>query len=146
MTVTVYFWGARGTNVGHVSMKLGNGTYISLWPRDGKLSLRSTGRTEEENRRSERSQSLDEDIANEERSYDDSIDIGGLDEDAMQRWWDNFKTRWWLLGQNCCKTVIDGLRAGGSDSRLDGFQLKFKFGTIVIWTPPEVKKYCLHVR
>ena len=69
-------------------MRLGNGTYISLWPgidRTGKKKKKIKQQHEE------RSESLEEDIESEERHYDASFDIIGLDEAAMQRWWDNFK-------------------------------------------------------
>lgn len=143
MTVTVYVWLARfGSNVGHASMQVGNGTYISLWPGDDKLGMRK--RTEEENRQNERSQSLEEDIEKEGRSYDQSFAIGGLDENAMQRWWDSFNNRWWLLGQNCCKTVIDGLRVGGSERRLNFFQ-QLSFGMALPFTPYDVTVYCSYL-
>ena len=89
MTVTVYVWLPRGGQVGHASMGLGNGTYISLWPgenKTGKKKKQKKVNKEKKEQHSERSDSLDEDIANEERSYDSSFNIEGLDENAIQRW------------------------------------------------------------
>ena len=36
MTVTVHIWRAKGSQVGHASMELEDGTYVSLWPGEGK--------------------------------------------------------------------------------------------------------------
>ena len=32
----MYIWRAKGDQVGHASMELGDGTYVSLWPGEGK--------------------------------------------------------------------------------------------------------------
>ena len=143
MTVTVYVWLPRGGQVGHASMRLGNGTYISLWPGEDK-----TGKKKKKGKKQhheERSESLAEDIESEERHYDTSFDIEGLNEAAMQWWWDNFNIRWSLLDQNCCKTVIDGLRAGGSESRLS-FVARVYYRATLLWTPFRVMTYCSQMR
>ena len=36
MVVRIYIWDQAGGNVGHASIKLGNGTHISWWPKDDK--------------------------------------------------------------------------------------------------------------
>ena len=148
LTVTVYVWLPRGGQVGHASMCLGNGTYISLWPGEdkmGKKKKRKKIEKEKKEHHNERSESLEEDIDNEGRSYDKSFVFEGLDIDAIQQWWDNFNTRWSLLGQNCCKTVIDGLRAGGSDGRLS-FGDRLNYGITLIWFPFRVMEYCSKMR
>ena len=144
MTVTVYVWLPRRGQVGHASMTLENGTHISLWPgedKTGKKKKRKKVNKGKKENHSERSESLEEDIENEDRSYDSLFDIKGLDEFNIQTWWDNFKITWSLLGQNCCKTVIDGLRAGGSECQLS-FVARAYFRLTLLWTPFRVMTYC----
>ena len=62
MTVTVYVWLPKAGAVGHASMKLENGTYISLWPSEGV-----TKTNKKKSQHGERNESLDEDIYYEER-------------------------------------------------------------------------------
>ena len=123
MTVHVYVWLPELPQVGHASLELGDGTYISLWP--GEESFDQI-----------------EDKEEEERSPDRRFDIDGLDERKIKRWWTDFKkTSWSLLGQNCCKTVIDGLRKGGSDKKLGWLDYP-RFKLKVVWTPSDVMSYC----
>ena len=148
MTVTVYVWLPSVGQVGHASMCLGNGTYISLWPGEDKMGKKKKKKKIEKGKKeqhNERSESLEEDVENEQRRHDLSFNIQGLDEDAIQRWWDVFNTRWSLLRQNCCKTVIDGLRAGGSDRRLI-ISDRVYYWTVLLWTPIYVMTYCSHLR
>ena len=144
MTVKVYVWLPRIPSVGHASMELDNGTYISLWPgedKTGKKKKRKKIKKGKKDQHDERSENLDEDIYNEDRSQDYTFRIYDLDEGAIQRWWDNFDGRWRLIGQNCCDTVIGGLRAGGSDGKLS-FSDRIHFRTVLIWTPVTVAEYC----
>lgn len=150
----MYVWLPRDESVGHSSMTLGNGTHISLWPDEGKRDLLAAfkagkGRGQGGRRNEgERSESLEEDLELKGYQYDHIFNIDGLDEDAIQTWWDNFNTRWNLLSQNCCKTVIDGLRAGGSDGRLNReawIALNWRYFQILaplLWTPVWVQRYC----
>ena len=139
MTVTIYVWLPRLDSLGHASMKLGNGTYISLWPAEDKTGKKKKKGKKENHQ--ERSESLEEDIDLEERDPDARYRINGLDENAIQEWWDHFDERWHLLSQNCARTVIEGLRAGGSDRRL-GFMSWVYHGVTVVWTPLRVATYC----
>ena len=144
MTVTVYVWLPRLNSLGHASMKLGNGTYISLWPAEdktGKKKSQKKIRKGKKENHQERSESLEEDTDLEERDPDKVYRINGLDENAIQAWWDHFDERWRLLGQNCARTVIEGLKAGGSDRRL-GFLSRVYHGVTVVWTPLRVATYC----
>ena len=146
MTVTVYVWLPRMGSVGHASMELQNGTYISLWPGEGKMGKKKKKKKKKDkkgksHRDEERSDSLADDIESEERIYDLVYRISGLNERDIERWWAGFDTRWSLLSQNCCKTVIDGLRAGGSERKLN-FVNKLYFGVTLLWTPLRVATYC----
>ena len=148
MTVKVYVWlGADNPleSIGHASMELGNGTYISLWPGDkmGKTMKRMNIEKGKRQQYAERSESLEEDIRKEGCKYDRLFMIEELDEGKIQRWWDDFETSWNLLEQNCCQTVIDGLRMGGSESKLNrlGRELIY-LKTVGVWRPNTVVSYC----
>ena len=136
MTVTVYVWLPNAPAVGHASMQLENGTYISLWP---SVSLAKANKMK--NQHGARHESLNVDIYYEKRPPDLVFHISDLDEGAIQHWWDNFYDRYNLVRQNCCNTVIGGLRAGGSDGKLSYFARK-QFRIVPIWIPATVAEYC----
>ena len=105
---TVHIWNPTFSgNVGHASMTLNDGTYISWWPRgaDARIYNSVEGMTVG---------SLDEDASAEERDPDRSINVDGLDEGAIRVWWSKFRRfrpKYSFLGQNCAKTVGDGMTA-----------------------------------
>ena len=139
MTLKVYIWLPQGITVGHASMQLSNGTYISLWPGEDKMgkTIKQIGIAMGTKQHYENlSDSLDEDIHREKRPPDHVFSIEGLDETAIQSWWDSFNEKWHLLSQNCCDTVIGGLRAGGADKRIAPSGGRF------IRTPSDVAEYC----
>ena len=140
MTVTVYVWRANGSQVGHASMELGDGTYISLWPGEGKAGKKKKQKKgkKQDIRTSE---NLEEDIAEEKRSPTHTFYIHGLNENKIKRWWHGFNKDSWSWTQNCCKTVIDGLRKGGSDRKLSHIDRVY-YNITIIWTPRRVAKYC----
>ena len=143
MTVTVYVWGPLSEQVGHASMKLGDGTYVSLWPgkdKAGKKTKRKKGKYQDIHT----SENLDDDIKAEGRSPDHTFSICGLNESTIRAWWIGFNKQCWSWMQNCCKTVIDGLREGGSDNKLS-WMAKLKFGITIVWTPSRVADYCRHL-
>ena len=88
MTVTIYVWLPPGDQVGHASMRLGNGTYISLWPGEDKMGTtkkrKKIGKGKKQ-QHEERSESLEDDIEPEERSYDKLFYIEELNEAAVER-------------------------------------------------------------
>ena len=59
----------------------------------------------------------DADKEDEKHDPDIVIDIKGLDEEAIQKWWDKFKDNnyWKTFSQNCSTTIAEGLEAGGGD-------------------------------
>ena len=137
MTVTVYVWLPEAPQVGHASMELEDGTYVSLWPGEGKAN--SKKKTKKDKKQDiHTSENLDEDIDEEGRNPNHTFYIDGLNENKIRRWWNGFNKTSWSWTQNCCKTVIDGLREGGSDSKLSGC----KYFVGMIWTPGGVVNYC----
>ena len=137
MTVTVYVWGPQSGQVGHASMELGDGTYISLWPGEDKAGKKKKGKKQDIHT----SENLTEDTEAEGRGPDHYFSIYGLDERNIRSWWIGFNKQSWSWTQNCCKTVIDGLRVGGSDRKLSWGELMYYRATI-IWTPSRVVGYC----
>ena len=140
MTVTVYIWRAQGDQVGHASMKLGDGTYISLWPGEdkaGKKKKRKVGKKQDIHT----SENLQEDIDEEGRDPDHVFHISGLDERKIRTWWIGFNKTSWSWSQNCCQTVVDGLREGGSDSKLSWANWTF-YKVTAVWTPRRLTGYC----
>ena len=142
MTVKVYVWRAEGSQVGHASMELGDGTYVSLWPGKGKA-----GKKKKKGKRQHTctSEDLEEDIAEEKRSPTHTFYIHRLDENNIKGWWHGFNKNSWSWTQNCCKTVIDGLRVGGSDRKLNPIDRVY-YNATIIWTPRRVAKYCQALR
>lgn len=91
-------------------MRLEDGTYISWWPRGNDADLFNTVEASTV-------PNLTTDIMNEGRRPDRSINISGLDEAAIRRWWDAFKrnrkNKYTFLGQNCSATAAGAIDAGG---------------------------------
>lgn len=145
MALTVYIWLASGLySFGHTSLKLGDGTYISTWPgRDNTLKMvKSDSGNTKKLCLDENVKSLEEDLKFTGRNFDRSYTLQELDEGAILEWWTHFHKRWDLIWQNCCRTIIQGLRAGGSDQLLP-WPTKTKYWLKVFWTPDDVEAYCL---
>ena len=143
MTVKVYIWLTTKESVGHAAMELGDGTYISLWPGEDKAGSKKKSKNGKK-QDIHVSESLEDDIEGEERKYDTQYQIHNLDEKRIKHWWRDFCKTSWSWRQNCCKTVIDGLREGGSDDQLSWI-VRMNFKTEVIWAPHKVCEYCSYV-
>jgi RHS repeat-associated protein len=139
----VFIWEFRGSNDawGHASVQLNNGTYISWWPNTRNTSpykydmgqpLFSAPPLLEEYRQT---------VGMEGRPPDAIIHIDGLNEAAIQKWWEEFKNdnQWDTLWQNCSTTVADALAAGGGDmlASLGGGNSLPR----AVWTPKDVQDY-----
>jgi len=122
-------------------MKTSDGTYISFWPSDKNTTnflgkegkpLKADGAF---------SDGLATDVHSEERKPDSVIEIVGLNEGKIKAWFEGFSssTRTWeAMGQNCAKTVMDGLTVGGVDSTK--YELNAGRGqSIGAWTPNDVR-------
>ena len=77
-------------------------------------------------------------------SPDFAIKITGLDEDAIQKWWDSFRSdpnnEWNVLLQNCSSIVADALAVGGADKVLGPYYWIESFDYSV-WTPAAALAY-----
>jgi RHS repeat-associated protein len=96
--VEIYYWGVDLPNrrVGHIAMKLSDGTYISLFP-DGKHTP-------------------EQDITAEGREADRSYRLYGLNEKAIAAWWKRANTTYSKYSNNCADIVGNALRVGGLDA------------------------------
>jgi len=135
----VHVWSYRGSTEawGHVSITLDNGTHISWWPssegRHGSLaSLDIYSAPANPN------QTFADDVRMEEQRPDFTVHITGLNESAIQQWWEAFKgsNEWSTLGQNCSTTVSDALKAGGG-SEYASWWSSHNF----VWTPDKAKAF-----
>jgi RHS repeat-associated protein len=134
---TVHYWAYHNTqNVGHSSMTLNDGTYISWWPAGADADLFNSVEGIDV-------KSLAADIRNEGRSPDRNIEVNGLDEDKIRDWWNRFrrnkKNKYAFLGQNCSTTVAGALDAGGGGAAAS--QSTWGRPMPGIWTPSDVATY-----
>lgn len=145
--IRVYVWmpGPNGTemSVGHSSLWLTCGTYISWWPQDG-VKLKSP------KSRASRSD-LTTDKQEEGRDPDWRITIKGLNEGAILNWWEQFglvRGRTVLQGplpayqlytQNCSTVVALALRVGGSEKYLPLGRGVAR--ALELWTPIHIMLY-----
>ena len=136
----VYIWNYTGSgpndNWGHAGLRLGNGTWISWWPRLGLGSCFGPfcdapalpPLFDRDNRS--------------EGTVPTVIHIDNLDGGAIQKWWDAFQRNhtWNTLFQNCSTTVSEALDAGGGRK---GAPLA---GHHIVWTPPDVQEYARQIQ
>ena len=140
MPVTVYIWDSHVTKrVGHTSLALSDGTYISWWPHPDAKKRLPTGHTKIS--KASPTPTLEDDIRDEDGQKPTNINVGGLDETAIKKWVD-FKTKeteWRLLDQNCSMVVFKALCAGGALERLpEGTAVVYR--SLPVWFPAAVKK------
>ena len=68
------------------------------------------------------------------------IQVNGLDEGAIENWWNSFKNsnQYSTLGQNCSTTAADALNAGGGlpYAILGGYGVP-----PLVWSPSDVLDY-----
>ncbi|OQB99589.1 MAG: hypothetical protein BWX78_01691 [Firmicutes bacterium ADurb.Bin099] len=85
----------------------------------------------------------DADKEDEKHDPDIVIDIKGLDEEAIQKWWDKFKDNnyWKTFSQNCSTTIAEGLKAGGGDK-----YASFMSSWNIIWKPNDVEDYAKSIK
>ena len=128
--VSVYVWRPGGQNTGHASL-LVEPTYISWWPDSSKKFLSAPG---------EPKRTLAEDTSEEGHPPDWTVQIHGLDEGAMRRFWEGFllmRHDWQLHNLNCAKAVVLALKAGGADDRIGmGASLRRNLAPITAFVSP----------
>jgi RHS repeat-associated protein len=141
----LYIWyaGGSGGRWGHVSITLDDNTHISWWPGQAGpgwggmnwpiYSSPPLGVLD-----------LATDNSLEGGPPNANIRIDGLDEAAIENWWNSFRSRnnWRSLNQNCATTAADALAAGGGDiyAVLGG-----GLPTRLVWAPSDVQEYATHI-
>ncbi|XP_067659012.1 uncharacterized protein [Haliotis asinina] len=109
--------------VGHASLQLSNGEYISWWPQD--LGIKKKRKC---------NNCLAGDITAEAMTPDYTYRISAtkLDLNEMMKCWEKQKASPWysLLRQNCCWVVYNVLYAGGAPRSLT-----------VVWRPETLRRY-----
>lgn len=103
----VYVWKVSKSGVGHISLMLPNGTYISHWPEDHKGPKPTRPKPKD---------SLENDIKAEGRNPDQMATVPAkyIDTDAICEWWAEFKRdgSYNLVTSNCAHVVSRALQAG----------------------------------
>lgn len=134
MVVTVYVWLQRGQNVGHGSLALSDGTYISWWPSEDKNKTAVAFHWKSID--ASTSPSYSEDKEAEGHDADSRITIERLDEAAIRRWWAQFSdvSKYHILGNNCCTVVFKALKEGGAENFV-------KFPVQMVATPAGLNSY-----
>jgi RHS repeat-associated protein len=105
------YWPAHGTSkFGHVALLLEDGTYISYWPGEPFPPDALPWWNDVPARRADYQKDFEEEASMEPLR----IQIDGLDEDAIKRWWNGGKGHG-LFGDlnNCSDIVSEALRVGG---------------------------------
>lgn len=111
----LFYWPPKttqgGVNVGHLSMRLNDGTYISHWPdsRD-KLGIKTS--------RGMTNFNLEDDIDAEGELYSETVEIPEekIDVGKIRQWWESIKKQkadYHLLFANCAQMVERALIEGG---------------------------------
>src|SRR5579864_4186396 len=131
----VLIWNSTSGTWGHTAVQLDDGTYISFWPADGApknpfSNVPSTTHT----------QALD--IEAEGKKPDEVVQINGLDELAIAKWWTEFKNKM-VSGKkpyqgrrrNCSTVAALALMVGGATQSTPQSLHPF------YWTPEDVLEY-----
>ncbi len=122
-----YYWPSHGNSkFGHSALLLDDGTYISYWPtcyfggKDPPLLKHCPARQP----------NYDKDFEEEGNRKPEVIQVTGLDEAAIKRWWNEGKGHGdFSLWNNCSDTVAEALRVGGLQVR-----------TTTVYTTPDYVK------
>ena len=145
MPIKVYVWTPEGGNVGHASMELSDGTYISWWPEYGGKAQQTAMKAPGFQNRT-----LEDDVRDEGKNPDYTFIIPaklGLDEGSIKRWWASMKsTEKWSLLNNCCGAVKRAFEAGGAKVTINWIETPTKMIEYMKdwqernWEPPQGKK------
>ncbi|KAL3855690.1 hypothetical protein ACJMK2_014896 [Sinanodonta woodiana] len=119
MPIKVYIWLPHGENLGHSSLELSDGTYISWWPTKKEFKNKSSIVTRVGSilrSPAALSENLDEDngLEGNPPNIIYTLPDGRIDEDAIREWWVPFSMNqeYRVFDQNCCHVVFKALEAG----------------------------------
>lgn len=108
----LYYWEPTRENVGHVSLELSDGQYISHWPGtniEKKLQALKTYSALQ-------MPTLGDDINSEKCKPHQTLSIpeGLLDEDIIKKWWKNYteNANYNMVSENCAHAVSECIRIG----------------------------------
>ena len=146
--LVVHIWNYTGTKSawGHASITLDDGTYISWWPRpDHRVAgdlpdVFTTPAYQDE----DSTLLLDEEregTVSKPKPPDVEINIHGLCEKNIKKWWDKFRAtnQWNTRTQNCSTTAADALKAGNADSYINDLDVFTNHHQV--WSPADVETY-----
>ena len=101
MSAKVYFWSPTSELIGHSSMKLADGTYISHWPKEACSATRQECESWQPD-------DVAEDIRNEDGRQPIVIDVS-ISADGQKKiksWWNDYKKSNYNFISNNCSTVV----------------------------------------
>jgi len=118
-------------------MKLKDGTYISWWPSNSRTDFTFGKKLPIYTATPNPNQTYANDVSSEGQKPNHVINIKGLNEAAIKKWWIDFKkkNKWKTFSQNCSSTIADGLDAGGGGKGV------YWSDWNLIWAPDDVKAY-----
>ncbi|XP_072379352.1 uncharacterized protein [Diabrotica undecimpunctata] len=141
----VYFWKMTTEGVGHLSLQLSDGTYISHWPKNTS-GLKKPGTSQP---------SLETDIDLENRYPDETYTIdksGIIDESKIRSWWNSYKSSssYNLVTNNCGQVVRTALIQGGIEETLPwhnkiGYYALYPLNTTPAVTPNDILNWIKYV-
>ncbi|KAL3855433.1 hypothetical protein ACJMK2_014644 [Sinanodonta woodiana] len=144
--VSVYVWECQyGTpfSFGHASISLSDGTYISWWPtQKSSLISKAFGTTGTYIR------SLEEDISLQNNRRPEVFKLTScVDEDAIQRWWRDFRTVSSYSGiyKNCCYVVFHALVSGTVFQLFPDDKRRY-WKAISLWRQSHLKRFLNELR
>ncbi len=112
MMAKAHYWAMSGEGVGHLSLQLSNGIYISHWPKDHTIWKKGANQPP----------TLDDDIQLEGRHPDESLEIPSnmIYESRITSWWNNYlhSSMYNLVVNNCGQVVRRALVEGGIEETI----------------------------
>lgn len=150
--ITVFIWDFVGKDVawGHASMQCGD-RYISWWPEPGGRVPKLQKAPQVYDVHPFVDRTYNDDVRDEERAPDWTIDVPRLDEQKIKEWWAAFNPQahgaygppsrpWSTLTWNCSTVVAEAITAGGGADFVSWYTSRG-----VVWTPKTVREYALAV-
>ena len=158
MGIKVYVWLPKGGNVGHSSMRVGEQTYISFWPGQGRKGfVRSALRKMTMNvKRSPFYRDFESDQAAE--GFDPIVvELESMNETAIEKYWEKVQASelvYELTEFNCSTIIANALYLGSN--RQPSFQplaevdtyvgLGIPLGQVEAWEPKYILQYAKELK